>query len=53
MLVSRDEQTCFVVSYKEVKACIDSAFGCVLTPSVARWMCADDVWFCRELSRRR
>ncbi|KZT05203.1 uncharacterized protein LAESUDRAFT_727140 [Laetiporus sulphureus 93-53] len=27
MLVSRDEQSCLVVSYKEVKACIDSAFG--------------------------
>jgi len=27
MLVSRDEQTCFVVSYKEIKACIESAFG--------------------------
>ncbi|KAF8316433.1 hypothetical protein DL93DRAFT_2078204 [Clavulina sp. PMI_390] len=27
MLVSRDEQTCFVVSYKELKLCIDSAFG--------------------------
>jgi PAB-dependent poly(A)-specific ribonuclease subunit 3 len=30
MLVSRDEQTCFVVSYKEIKACIESAFGCVV-----------------------
>ncbi|KAI0759114.1 kinase-like domain-containing protein [Fomes fomentarius] len=27
MLVSRDEQSCLVVSYREVKACIDSAFG--------------------------
>ena len=27
MLVSRDEQSCLVVSYKEVKACIDSAFN--------------------------
>ena len=26
MLVSRDEQSCLVVSYKEVKSCIDSAF---------------------------
>ncbi|KAI6022849.1 kinase-like domain-containing protein [Pisolithus microcarpus] len=27
MLVSRDEQSCLVVSYKEVKACIESAFS--------------------------
>jgi len=27
MLVARDEQSCLVVSYKEVKACIDSAFS--------------------------
>jgi PAB-dependent poly(A)-specific ribonuclease subunit 3 len=26
MLVSRDEQSCLVVSYKEIKACIESAF---------------------------
>ncbi|EIW56636.1 uncharacterized protein TRAVEDRAFT_21734 [Trametes versicolor FP-101664 SS1] len=26
MLVSRDEQSCLVVSYREVKACIESAF---------------------------
>lgn len=30
MLVSRDEQSCLVVSYKEVKSCIDSAFRFVL-----------------------
>jgi Pan3 Pseudokinase domain len=29
MLVSRDEQNCLVVSYKEVKSCIESAFRCV------------------------
>ena len=29
MLVSRDEQSCLVVSYKEVKSCIDAAFGYV------------------------
>ena len=29
LLVSRDEQSCLVVSYREVKACIESAFGCV------------------------
>jgi len=27
MLVSRDEQSCLVVSFKEVKSCIDSAFS--------------------------
>jgi len=27
MLVSRDEQSCLVVSYKEVKACVDSTFN--------------------------
>jgi hypothetical protein len=27
MLVSRDEQSCLVVIYKDVKACIDVAFG--------------------------
>lgn len=26
MLVSRDEQTCLVITYKELKACIESAF---------------------------
>lgn len=29
MLVSRDEQSCLVVSYREVKACVESAFTCV------------------------
>ncbi|OBZ74430.1 PAB-dependent poly(A)-specific ribonuclease subunit PAN3 [Grifola frondosa] len=27
MLVARDEQSCLVVSYKEIKSCIDSAFS--------------------------
>jgi len=27
MLVSRDEQSCLVVSYREIKSCIDSAFS--------------------------
>ncbi|KAI0830183.1 kinase-like domain-containing protein [Trametes gibbosa] len=27
MLISRDEQSCLVVSYREVKACIESAFS--------------------------
>ena len=26
MLVSRDEQSCLVVSYREVKSCIEAAF---------------------------
>ncbi|KAI6015683.1 hypothetical protein EDC04DRAFT_2608684 [Pisolithus marmoratus] len=38
MLVSRDEQSCLVVSYKEVKACIESAFRFVSTVSVQRWL---------------
>lgn len=29
MLVARDEQSCLVVSYKEVKSCIEAAFRCV------------------------
>lgn len=27
MLISRDEQSCLVVSYKEVKSCVEAAFG--------------------------
>jgi PAB-dependent poly(A)-specific ribonuclease subunit 3 len=27
MLVARDEQSCLVVSYKEIKACVDAAFS--------------------------
>lgn len=30
MLVSRDEQSCLVVSYREIKSCVESAFRCVL-----------------------
>ena len=29
MLVSRDEQSCLVVSYKELKSCIESTFRLV------------------------
>ena len=36
MLVSRDEQSCLVVSYREVKACIESAFGYVVAHSALR-----------------
>lgn len=28
MLVSREEQNCLVITYKEIKACIETAFGC-------------------------
>ena len=28
MLVSRDEQSCLVVTYKELRACVESAFRC-------------------------
>ena len=31
MLVSRDEQSCLVVSYREIKLCIEAAFGFVVT----------------------
>ena len=34
MLVSRDEQSCLVVSYREVKACVESAFRSVLFPAL-------------------
>lgn len=34
MLVSRDEQSCLIVSYKEVKSCIEAAFGWVLFGAV-------------------
>ena len=30
MLVARDEQSCLVVSYKEIKQCIESAFRFVV-----------------------
>jgi PAB-dependent poly(A)-specific ribonuclease subunit 3 len=26
MLMSRDEQSCLVVSYREIKGCVDAAF---------------------------
>lgn len=49
MLVSRDEQSCLVVSYGEIKACIESAFGCVRTTTTTIF--ADPLIFdSRELS---
>jgi hypothetical protein len=53
MLVSRDEQSVLVVSYKDVKACVASAFVYVclqyLHPSLLK-----DLFFIlsRELSQR-
>jgi hypothetical protein len=35
MLVSRDEQSCLVVSYKDIKLCVQSAFEFV--PSILSW----------------
>ena len=40
MLVSRDEQSCLVVSYREIKACIESAFGYVTCLNSFR-LCTD------------
>ena len=33
MLISRDEQSCLVVSYREIKSCIETAFGYVIVMS--------------------
>lgn len=38
MLVARDEQSCLVVSYKEIKACIASAFEWVLILWLKEWL---------------
>ncbi|KAL1978147.1 hypothetical protein VTN31DRAFT_1006 [Thermomyces dupontii] len=35
MLISRDEQSCFVVSYKELKKALESSFQALLKPSAA------------------
>lgn len=48
MLVARDEQSCLVVSYKEIKLCIDSAFGFVFFSCYSLWPLT---FFNRELSR--
>ena len=34
MLVSRDEQSCLVVSYREIKSCVESAFRCVISSRI-------------------
>ena len=54
MLVSRDEQSVLVVSYKDVKACVASAFVYVclqkyLCPSLLKDLF---FYFPRELSQR-
>ncbi|TFY52223.1 hypothetical protein EVG20_g10646, partial [Dentipellis fragilis] len=40
MLVSRDEQSVLVVSYKDVKACVESAFRRVGSELARRWQVA-------------
>jgi len=51
MLVARDEQSCLVVSYKDIKTCIANAFECVFslgTFSLARVLMTDyllAIWF--------
>ncbi|GAT23219.1 PAB-dependent poly(A)-specific ribonuclease subunit pan3 [Aspergillus luchuensis] len=35
-LISRDEQSCFVVSYKELKKALESSFQALLKPSASR-----------------
>lgn len=35
MLVSRDEQSCLVVSYREVKACVEAAFAELVNPTAS------------------
>lgn len=40
MLVSRDDTSCLVVSYKEIKACMEGAFRFVSLSSIAdkKWL---------------
>jgi PAB-dependent poly(A)-specific ribonuclease subunit 3 len=53
MLVSRDEQSLLVVSYKDVKACIASAFAYVSPTIVPLISCLmDRLFVLRELSHR-
>lgn len=44
MLLSRDEQSCLVVSYKDIKTYVETAFECVKLPRV---LCAF-FSFCRR-----
>ena len=37
MLVARDEQSCLVVSYKDIKQCIESAFLYVFSFLIYSW----------------
>jgi hypothetical protein len=54
MLVSRDEQSVLVVSYKDVKACVASAFGYASLRSIDLPLFAHGSVFDfpRELSQR-
>ncbi|KAG6820331.1 hypothetical protein H0H93_002180 [Arthromyces matolae] len=36
MLIARDEQSCLIVSYKEIKRCVESAFGELAQGTTAR-----------------
>ena len=40
MLVSRDEQSVLVVSYKDVKGCIEAEFACVSSPHIISANCS-------------
>ena len=34
MLIARDEQSCLVVSYREIKSCVESAFRCIISSRI-------------------
>lgn len=55
MLVSRDEQSVLVVSYKEIKACVASAFAYVISQYIlvffSKWLCS--LGSCRRDERFR
>ena len=54
MLVSRDEQSVLVVSYRDVRRCVEAAFACVLPSFFPLDTHHADWTLCiyRELSRR-
>lgn len=52
MLISRDEQSVLVVSYKDVKGCIASAFAYVSPQHPPSLLSKGSVWDRRELSQR-
>lgn len=51
MLVSRDEQSVLVVSYKDVKTCVLSAFAYVSVQYLSVPLRSICFWFFRELSK--